>query len=167
MSRSLGRRILDFLWGPAEYDEDYAGEDEADVGRETPDPYATPSPEPPPRAWHTRGSAPPRTEDVTELRPPRQPRATVRFPRQFKDAMALAEQYKQGACLIVDLSQVQEKDKEPIVNFLSGVAFGRDGHSEKVNNQTFIFAPRHFDLQREDPHAAADPGYVPRFTVNL
>ncbi|NUQ01323.1 MAG: cell division protein SepF [Armatimonadetes bacterium] len=167
MARSFGRKFLDFLWGPAEdeysdgydaYGHEATMDDDDLMGMDE---------EPTPRATSRR--RPGRHEEVVELRPPRQPRAEVHYPRSFEDAQALADQFKLGACLIIDLEQVDEKDRSRIVNFLCGVAYGRDGRSQRINDLTFVFAPRHFDLEAEQPRrgsATVDPGFMPRFSVN-
>ena len=146
MGRSLGRKFLDFLWGPA--DEDYPpygeyDEPVVDGYEEPPSPFEDEPRPPRRRAW----SAPARTPDeVVEIRPPRHPRAEVHYPRSFEDAKNLADQYKAGACLVVDLQQVDEKDRAGIVHFLYGLSYGLDGTQERVNDLTFIFAPRFFEL---------------------
>lgn len=150
MNRSLGRRFLDFLWGPADDDYPaYAEQDDAapDAYEEPPSPFE----EEPVRPSRRRGWSPARTpEEVVEIRPPRQPRAEVHYPKTFDDAKSLADQFKAGACLVVDLQQVDEKDRGGIVSFLYGIAYGLDGDYRRVNDLTFVFAPRHFELTSKE-----------------
>ncbi len=150
MSRSLGRKFLDFLWGPA--DDDYPAYSESE--EPAPDGYdELPSPfdEEPVRPARRRSWSPARTpEEVLEIRPPRQPRTEVHYPKTFEDAKSLADQFKAGACLVVDLQQVDEKDRGGVVSFLYGIAYGLDGDYRRVNDLTFVFAPRHFELTSKD-----------------
>lgn len=154
MGRSLGRKFLDFLWGPADDDyPPYAGE-YGDYEEPAPDGYEElPSPfdEEPARPARRRSWAPARSaEEVVEIRPPRQPRAEVHYPKTFENAKSLADQFKAGSCLVVDLQQVDEKDRGGIVSFLYGIAYGLDGDYKRVNDLTFVFAPRHFDLSSKE-----------------
>lgn len=168
MARSFGRKFLDFLWGPAEepYADGYDPYGEGSMDHH--DDYDRQE-EPEPRAASRRPGPFARQEEVVELRPPRQPRFDLTYPRSFEDAQALADRFKQGACVIVELEQVDEKDRPRIVNFLCGVAYGRDGRSQRINDLTFVFAPRHFDLEIEQMRrdVSADPGYMPRFSASL
>lgn len=167
MARSFGRKFLDFLWGPAEdayadgyemYEDDGPPDEAFDLVED----------EPPARAARRSRPSPRGTEEIVELRPPRHPRTEVHFPRSFADAQMLADQFKSGCFLIVELEHVEEKDRAKIVHFLSGVAYGRDGISKKVNDLTFIFAPRHFEVEMDEPRQASsgsDLGFMPRFSM--
>jgi cell division inhibitor SepF len=146
MARSF---LKNLLWGPV--DDEY----EMD-GRYDDVPPMPPAYEPEPTEDETTTPRPPRrgrtfgrSDDVVELRAPSRPLTEIHYPRSFDDAQGLADLYKQGALLIVDLEQVDEKDRARLVHFLCGVAYGRDGRSERVNDLTFVFAPRHFELETE------------------
>lgn len=164
MGRSLGRRVLDLLWGPDEdaelRDDGFAPADEVDYGLPMEDEPPT-RPAPPPRRWGLG-----RQDEVVELRPPRQPRTEVCYPHSFQDAQKLADLFKQGAQLIVDLEEVDEDDRSGLVRFLCGVVYGLDGSTRKVNNLTFVFAPRQHELKGETRRAPGDSANgVPRFNL--
>lgn len=167
MGRSIGRRVLDFLWGPEDQDDEYYEVDDGfDEAPELPAPPLEPAPTrpaPPRRRGFLGGD---RDDEVVELRPARAPRAVIRYPRSFKDAQVLADVFKEGALTIVDLSQVDEKDRAGIVRFLCGVAYGLNGTSFRINDITFVFAPRQFDAQADQaPHEAGAEAVIPRFNL--
>lgn len=169
MARSFGRRFMDFLWGPAE--EDYVYTTRSHDGLEAEDEFGLPEQPAAPRAQRREATSArgDRTEEVLELRPPRQPRVELCYPRTFEDARGLADLFKQGACLVVNLSEAEEKDRARIINFLCGVAYGRDGRSERSNDLTFVFAPRHFELESDQPRRGGslsqELGPMPRFAM--
>ncbi len=101
--------------------------------------------------WRSRMS---READVVEMRPT-QPTTSVLYPRSFDDAQALADQFKHGTFLILDLEKVEEKDRARLVHFLCGVAYGCDGKSHRINELTFAFAPRSHALDTEQIHNEA------------
>lgn len=163
MARSFGRKVMDFLWGPV--DEDYPetyGEYDGEPEYEPDEPAdEQPAPRSARRGMFGRGSG-----EVVEMQPCRSPRIEMRYPRSFKEVEQLADVVKQGACLMIDIEQVEDKDRSRLVNFLFGVAYGRDGHARRLNDMTFVFAPRHFDVEADKPVqdvAVDDPGYMPRF----
>jgi cell division inhibitor SepF len=118
--------------------------------------------------WRSRMS---READVVEMRPS-QPTTSVLYPRSFDDAQGLADQFKRGTFLILDLEKVEEKDRARLVHFLCGVAYGCDGKSHRINELTFAFAPRSHALDTESStadarHATETRGQfeLPRFSL--
>ena len=164
MGRSFGRRVLDLLWGPdgdAElYDDGDAPMDEEEYGFPMDEEPPT-RPAPPPRRWGLG-----KQEEVVELRPQRHPRTEVCYPHSFQDAQRLADLFKQGAQLIIDLEEVDVQQRDGLVKFLCGVVYGLDGSTRKINELTFVFAPRQHELKGDKRREPGEPANgVPRFSM--
>jgi cell division inhibitor SepF len=90
----------------------------------------------------------------------------IHYPRSFEDAQSLADLFKAGSLLVCDLQAVNEKDRPRLVNFLYGVTYGCDGKSERINEFTFLFAPRLFEVVADRQHGGDRlAGDVPRYSL--
>jgi cell division inhibitor SepF len=136
-------------------------EDEAQPTQHTPAP-AQPAPVTPiahaPASGH--GRAP-----VTPLRKSNSARnATVQemneiltvHPRQYKDAQAIAESFRDGIPVIINLSQMSDGDARRLIDFASGLSQGLYGKIERVTNKVFLLSPSHVAVSG-GPTAQKDP----------
>ncbi len=95
---------------------------------------------------------------VTPLRRPAAPRVpqasdmneilTV-HPRQYKDAQIIAESFREGIPVIINLSQMTEADARRLVDFASGLSLGLYGKIERVTNKVFLLSPAHIAVSGE------------------
>ncbi len=123
-------------------DEEFEYEDEAPSAPAAPVAHATAS----------AGRAP-----VTPLRRPA-PKAvgpsdmneilTV-HPRQYKDAQVIAENFREGIPVIINLSQMSEPDAKRLIDFASGLSQGLYGKIERVTNKVFLLSPAHVAVSGE------------------
>jgi cell division inhibitor SepF len=128
-------------------DEDY--EDEAPVAPVAPVASSAPGP--------TRAP-------VTPLRRPVQSRhhqpamseiLTV-HPRQYKDAQLIAETFREGVPVIINLSQMSEPDARRLIDFASGLSQGLYGRIERVTSKVFLLSPEHVATSGEQAEAESD-----------
>ena len=97
---------------------------------------------------------------VTPL-PKRQPRMTAVpaandmneiltvHPRQYKDAQVIAESFRDGVPVIINLSQMSEGDARRLIDFASGLSQGLYGKIERVTNKVFLLSPAHVAVSGE------------------
>ena len=64
-------------------------------------------------------------------------------PRQYKDAQIIAESFREGIPVIINLSQMTEPDARRLVDFASGLSQGLYGKIERVTKQVFLLSPAH------------------------
>jgi len=64
-------------------------------------------------------------------------------PRQYKDAQLIAESFRDGIPVIINLSQMSEADARRLVDFASGLSQGLYGKIERVTKQVFLLSPAH------------------------
>lgn len=76
-------------------------------------------------------------------------------PRQYKDAQVIAENFREGIPVIINLSQMSEPDAKRLIDFASGLSQGLYGKIERVTNKVFLLSPAHVAVSGES--AEADP----------
>lgn len=64
-------------------------------------------------------------------------------PRQYKDAQVIAEHFREGIPVIINLSQMSESEARRLVDFASGLSQGLYGRIERVTNKVFLLSPSH------------------------
>jgi len=106
------------------------------------------------------------TAPVTPLRRPtavRQPAAgavneilTV-HPKQYRDAQVIAESFRDGIPVIINLSQMSDADARRLIDFASGLSLGLYGRIERVTSKVFLLSPESIAVSGEGGIASADP----------
>ena len=64
-------------------------------------------------------------------------------PRAYKDAQVIAESFRDGVPVIMNLSQMSEPDARRLVDFASGLSEGLYGRIERVTSKVFLLSPAH------------------------
>lgn len=103
---------------------------------------------------------------VTPLRRPvavRQPSAgTVNeiltvHPKQYRDAQLIAESFREGVPVIINLSQMSDADARRLIDFASGLSLGLYGRIERVTSKVFLLSPENIAVSGHGGIASADP----------
>jgi cell division inhibitor SepF len=77
-------------------------------------------------------------------------------PRQYRDAQAIAESFREGIPVIINLSQMSEGDARRLVDFASGLSQGLYGKIERVTPKVFLLSPSHVVVSGEHGGQDAD-----------
>ena len=111
-----------------------------------------------------------KTATVTPLHRPtvvRQPTAgpiseilTV-HPKQYRDAQTIAENFRDGIPVIINLSQMSDADARRLIDFASGLSLGLYGRIERVTSKVFLLSPENVAVSGEGAVAQADPEATP------
>ena len=64
-------------------------------------------------------------------------------PRQYSDAKMIAESFRDGIPVILNLSQMSESEAQRMIDFSSGLTQGLRGKIEKVTSKVFLLSPEH------------------------
>lgn len=94
---------------------------------------------------------------VTPLRKstPQTPKATAHaemneiltvHPKQYRDAQVIAENFRDGIPVIINLSQMSDADARRLIDFASGLSQGLYGRIERVTNKVFLLSPSHITV---------------------
>lgn len=102
---------------------------------------------------------------ITPLRRPvavRQPAAgTVNeiltvHPKQYRDAQLIAESFREGVPVIINLSQMSDADARRLIDFASGLSLGLYGRIERVTSKVFLLSPENIAVSGHGGIAHAD-----------
>jgi cell division inhibitor SepF len=83
--------------------------------------------------------------------------ATVR-PQTFRDALTIGERFRLDLPVIVNLQDMDTADAKRIVDFMSGLIFGRRGDIQRLSGRVFLIVPPHYRILREQ-ETLADGGF--------
>ncbi|MEF2977863.1 cell division protein SepF [Subtercola sp. YIM 133946] len=83
-------------------------------------------------------------------------------PKQYKDAQIIAESFRDGIPVIINLSQMTDADARRLIDFAGGLSQGLYGKIERVTSKVFLLSPAHVSVSGE---AAADPRAEASFFV--
>ena len=76
-------------------------------------------------------------------------------PKQYRDAQVIAETFRDGVPVIINLSQMSEGDAKRLIDFASGLSQGLYGKIERVTSKVFLLSPQHGAVLGDAGGAAA------------
>jgi cell division inhibitor SepF len=70
-------------------------------------------------------------------------------PKKYGDAQLIAETFRDGIPVIINLTQMSESEARRLVDFASGLSEGLRGHIERVTAKVFLLSPSHVMVSGE------------------
>ncbi|QPZ39874.1 cell division protein SepF [Paramicrobacterium chengjingii] len=70
-------------------------------------------------------------------------------PKQYRDAQSIAESFREGIPVIINLSQMSDGDARRLIDFASGLSQGLYGKIERVTSKVFLLSPSHVSISGE------------------
>jgi cell division inhibitor SepF len=101
----------------------------------------------------------PRTRPAPEPAPHPLSKITTLHPRSYMEARTIGERYRDGAPVIMNLTDLSDKDATRLVDFAAGLAFALRGSMDKVTNKVFLISPPDVDVTAEDRRRIAEGGF--------
>jgi cell division inhibitor SepF len=117
----------------------------AAVERHAPQPVANRAPVTPLRRAPQRNAAPTEMNEILTV-----------HPRAYKDAQVIAESFREGIPVIINLSQMTEPEARRLVDFASGLSLGLYGKIERVTNKVFLLSPAHVAVSGDQAEPERD-----------
>ncbi|MRG61527.1 DUF552 domain-containing protein [Agromyces sp. CFH 90414] len=77
-------------------------------------------------------------------------------PRQYRDAQVIAESFREGVPVIINLSQMSDGDARRLIDFASGLSQGLHGKIERVTSKVFLLSPAHVVVSGETGDGESD-----------
>ena len=71
-------------------------------------------------------------------------------PRRFNEAREIADRFKDGVPVIMNLQSTDDTIARRLVDFASGLVYGLDGKIEMVANRVYLLTPANVDVSAED-----------------
>jgi len=82
-------------------------------------------------------------------------------PKQYRDAQGIAEAFRDGIPVIINLSQMSDADARRLVDFASGLSLGLFGRIERVTSKVFLLSPENIAVSGDGAVVQADPEVTP------
>lgn len=76
-------------------------------------------------------------------------RITTLHPRTYNDARRIAEEFRDGTPVIMNLSEMNDSDAKRIIDFAAGLTFGLRGSIERVTTKVFLLSPMNVEIGEE------------------
>ena len=99
---------------------------------------------------------------VRQLEPVRGPgtsRVHLILPRSFNDAQQLADRFKDGVPVILNLQAADSELSKRLIDFASGLTYALDGGMQRIADKVFLLTPRDVELSAEDRARMLERGF--------
>jgi cell division inhibitor SepF len=110
-------------------------------------------PEPAEQAASSRTAVmrPERRRPVVEALPaPSSVRVHLVVPRSFNDAQQIADKFKEGIPVILNLQGSDQELAKRLIDFASGLTYALDGGMQRVADKVFLLTPRNVEVSAEE-----------------
>jgi len=74
---------------------------------------------------------------------------TVR-PAKYNDAPAIAESFREGVPVILNLTRMTDPEAQRLIDFASGLSLGLRGRFERVTSKVFLLTPEHVAVSGDE-----------------
>ena len=98
----------------------------------------------------------PHRERVREMRPqieavpnPSSVRVHLVLPRSFNDAQQIADRFKQGIPVILNLQGADNELSKRLIDFASGLTYALNGGMQRIADKVFLLTPRNVEVSAE------------------
>ena len=80
-------------------------------------------------------------------------------PKNFNDAQEIADRFKQGVPVILNLQTTEGELAKRLIDFASGLTYALDGGMQKVADKTFLLTPRNVEVSAEEKARLVEKGF--------
>lgn len=71
-------------------------------------------------------------------------------PRSFNDAQQIADKFKEGTPVILNLQGSEQDLSKRLIDFASGLTYALDGNMQRVADKVFLLTPRNVEVSAEE-----------------
>ena len=84
-------------------------------------------------------------------------------PKRFNEARDVADRFKDGAAVIMNLQSTEDATARRLVDFASGLVYGLDGKIELIANRVYLLSPADVEVSAEDREKLAGGAFYNQF----
>jgi cell division inhibitor SepF len=84
-------------------------------------------------------------------------------PKRFNEAREVADRFKEGTAVIMNLQGTDDTIARRLVDFASGLVYGLDGKIELVANRVYLLTPANVEVSAEERERIAGGGFYNQF----
>jgi cell division inhibitor SepF len=105
----------------------------------------------PEAAATTAAARPPsRLRGVESVPNPASVKVHLVLPRSFNDAQQIADRFKDGVPVIINLQSADQDLSKRLIDFASGLTYALDGGMQRVADKVFLLTPRNVEVSAEE-----------------
>jgi cell division inhibitor SepF len=80
-------------------------------------------------------------------------------PNSFNDAQEVADRFKRGVPVILNLQATEAELSKRLIDFASGLTYALDGGMQKIADKTFLLTPRNVEVSAEERARLIEKGF--------
>ena len=80
-------------------------------------------------------------------------------PNNFNDAQEIADQFKRGLPVILNLQTSDAELSKRLIDFASGLTYALDGGMQKIADKTFLLTPHNVEVSAEEKARLVERGF--------
>jgi cell division inhibitor SepF len=84
-------------------------------------------------------------------------------PKRFNEAREVADRFKDGTAVIMNLQSTEDSIARRLVDFASGLVYGLDGKIELVANRVYLLTPANVEVSAEERERIAGGMFYNQF----
>jgi cell division inhibitor SepF len=84
-------------------------------------------------------------------------------PKRFNEAREVADRFKDGTAVIMNLQSTDDAIARRLVDFASGLVYGLDGKIELIANRVYLLTPANVEVSAEDREKIAGGAFYNQF----
>jgi cell division inhibitor SepF len=84
-------------------------------------------------------------------------------PKRFNEARDVADRFKEGTAVIMNLQSTEDSIARRLVDFASGLVYGLDGKIELVANRVYLLTPANVEVSAEEREKIAGGMFYNQF----
>jgi cell division inhibitor SepF len=92
----------------------------------------------------------PRLRGVESVPNPAAVKVHLILPRSFNDAQQIADRFKAGVPVILNLQSADNELSKRLIDFASGLTYALDGGMQRVADKVFLLTPRNVEVSAEE-----------------
>ncbi len=94
--------------------------------------------------------------EVAQVAP--QVKMHIAEPKSFTEAQGIADRFKQGTPVIMNMTMTSPDLAKRLIDFASGLTYGLDGGLQKVSDKVFMLTPANVDVSAGEVRRLRDKG---------
>ena len=100
-----------------------------------------------------------RVRNLEPVRNPGASRVHLVLPRSFNDAQQVADRFKAGVPVILNLQSADSELSKRLIDFASGLTYALDGGMQRIADKVFLLTPSDVELSAEDRARMLERGF--------
>jgi cell division inhibitor SepF len=100
-----------------------------------------------------------RVRNLEPVRNPGASRVHLVLPRSFNDAQQVADRFKAGVPVILNLQSADAELSKRLIDFASGLTYALDGGMQRIADKVFLLTPSDVELSAEDRARMLERGF--------